>query len=254
MNLLEQIISHKKKEVAERKKQWSIERLQEERLYSRIALSLKKFISNPSKLGVIAEFIRRSPTRGIINDKHSVEAVTKAYKAYGASAISITTDLKYYGGSLDDLVSARDNGLPILRRDFIIDEYQLVESKAFGADAVSLIASCLTREEVMHLIKRGKSLGMEVILEIENETELEYINDLVSMVCIRNDSAFDLDQTIQLGSQLPPGKLKIAGIDINGAGDVRLLKQGGYDGFLIGEYFMRQENPMMAFKEFSYTY
>ena len=129
MKILEEIIANKKKEIAGRKKQWSIERLEKERFFTRETYSLKKFIADPGKTGVIAEFKRRSPSKGIINDRNSVEAVTKAYAAYGASGISVLTDMKYFGGSLDDLVSARDNGVPLLRKEFIIDEYRLSNQK-----------------------------------------------------------------------------------------------------------------------------
>ena len=138
------IIEHKKREISLRKIEWPFNRLEKERFYTRNPLSLLKFLKNKTRPGIIAEYCRKTLDGKDLNDGFSVEAVTKAYKAYGAAAISIATDQKYSGGSLDDLYGARDNGLPVLRKDFIIDEYQLIESKAFGADAILLMASILT--------------------------------------------------------------------------------------------------------------
>jgi indole-3-glycerol phosphate synthase len=256
MNILEEIITNKKKEVAERKQQWSIAMLEKERFFSRDTFSLKKSILDPNKTGVIAEYKRRSPSKGIINDRNSVEAVTKAYAAYGASGISILTDLKFFGGSLDDLISARDNGVPLLRKEFIIDEYQLYESKAFGADAILLIAACLTKEEVLHLSSVARSLSLEVLLELHTKNEINHINENISLVGVNNrnlkDFKVDLDHSIQLASLIPGDKVKIAESGINSVEDTRHLKKSGFDGFLIGELFMQQANPMMAFKNFSY--
>src|SRR5919199_1679538 len=130
MNILETIIEHKKGEVAQRKQDWPVAVLEQERFFSRPTFSLKKFLLNERKTGIIAEYKRRSPSKGVINNRDSVEAVTKAYFGYGASGISILTDHEFFGGSLDDLVAARDNSLPLLRKDFMIDEYQIVEAKA----------------------------------------------------------------------------------------------------------------------------
>ncbi|RYZ45233.1 MAG: indole-3-glycerol-phosphate synthase TrpC, partial [Chitinophagaceae bacterium] len=143
MNILETIIEHKKGEVAQRKQDWPVAVLEKERHFSRPCLSLKKTLLDERKTGIIAEYKRQSPSKGIINNRDSVEAVTKAYFGYGASGISILTDHRFFGGSLDDLVAARDNGIPLLRKDFMIDEYQLIEAKAFGADVILLIAACL---------------------------------------------------------------------------------------------------------------
>jgi indole-3-glycerol phosphate synthase len=256
MKILEEIIENKKLEVARRKKEWSLERLEKEMFFSRKTLSLRKSILDSAKTGVIAEYKRRSPSKGLINNRHSVEAVTKAYTAYGASGISVLTDLKYFGGSLDDLVASRDNGVPLLRKDFIIDEYQVIESRAFGADAILLIAACLSKEEVVYLTKVANSIGLEVLLELHSDSELEHVNDLVSLVGINNrdlkDFSVDLSHSARLISHLDSEKIKIAESGINSVQDVHFLKKIGFDGFLIGEYFMKQENPMQAFKNFTY--
>jgi indole-3-glycerol phosphate synthase len=256
MNILQEIIENKKAELVKRKKEWSISRLEQERFFSRKTLSLKSSVLDPGKLGVIAEYKRRSPSKGVINNTHSVEAVTKAYAAYGASGISVLTDLKYFGGSLDDLVAARDNGIPVLRKEFIIDEYQLIESKAFGADAILLIAACLSKTEVAHLSSVAGFLGLEILLELHDESELDHINENIDLVGINNrnlkDFKVDLDHSVRLAKKLPADKTKIAESGIHSVQDLQYLKQSGFDGFLIGELFMKQENPMMAFKNFSY--
>jgi indole-3-glycerol phosphate synthase len=256
MNILEEIIEYKKTEVASLKKQRSLNELEKERYFKRNTLSLSKYIKDPQRTGIIAEFKRRSPSKGIINNRNSVEAVTRAYTAYGASGISILTDHKFFGGSLDDLTSARDNHVPLLRKEFIIDAYQVYETKAFGADAILLIAACLTKEAVLELTLLAKTLNLEVLLEIHDETELDHINDQVNLVGVnnRNLKSFEvsLDNSIRLVQMIGDRFLKIAESGINGVDDVRLLKKAGFDGCLIGEYFMKQENPMMTFKNFSY--
>lgn len=256
MNILADIIENKKQELVRRKKEWPLARLEQERLYTRKILSLKKSILDPSKTGVIAEFKRRSPSKGIINNRNSVEAVTKAYAAYGASGISVLTDFKYFGGTPDDLVAARDNGVPLLRKEFIINEYQVIESRAFGADAILLIAACLSKEEVYHLAKLAHSVGLEILLELHKESELDHINEFITLAGINNrnleDFKVDLHHSVRLSSKLPPGTIKIAESGIQSVKDVHDLKNAGFNGFLIGELFMKQENPMEAFKNFSY--
>ncbi|RYZ18887.1 MAG: indole-3-glycerol-phosphate synthase, partial [Chitinophagaceae bacterium] len=151
MNILETIIGRKKIEVAQRKEEFPISELEKQRFFNRPSLSLKKSLLDERKTGIIAEYKRKSPSKGIINDRDSVEAVTRAYFGYGASGISVLTDHEFFGGSLDDLMAARDNSIPLLRKDFMIDAYQLVEAKAFGADVILLIAANLTPQQVRTL-------------------------------------------------------------------------------------------------------
>lgn len=256
MNILEEIIAHKKIEVAQRKSERSISELEKERFFPRQTLSLKKFLLDEKKTGIIAEYKRRSPSKGIINDRDSVEAVTRAYFGYGASGISILTDHEFFGGSLDDLVAARDNSIPLLRKDFTIDEYQVTEAKAFGADVILLIAACLTPVEVKSLSEVAKSLGLEVLLELHDETELEHICDTVDMVGVNNRNLktfkVDLEHSVRLAEKIDDKYIKVAESGINDVKNIQYLKQHGFRGFLIGEYFMKQASPMMAFKEFSY--
>lgn len=256
MNILETIIEHKKEEVAQRKLDWPVAALENERFFNRETFSLKKFLLDSRKTGVIAEYKRKSPSKGIINNRDSVEAVTKAYFGYGASGISILTDREFFGGTLDDLVAARDNSLPLLRKDFMIDEYQIIEAKAFGADVILLIAACLSPQQVKTLSATAKKLGLEVLLELHNESELEHICDTVDLVGVNNRNLknfeVDLAHSVRLAQQIDDRFIKVAESGINDVKNIHYLKQHGFRGFLIGEYFMKQPSPMMAFKDFSY--
>jgi len=256
MNILETIIAKKKIEVAQRKEDFPINELEKQRFFNRPTLSLKKSLLDERKTGIIAEYKRRSPSKGVINDRDSVEAVTRAYFGYGASGISVLTDHEFFGGSLDDLVAARDNSIPLLRKDFMIDEYQIIEAKAFGADVILLIAANLTPEEVKTLSASAKNLGLEVLLELHDESELEHICDTVDLVGVnnRNLKTFEvnLEHSVRLAQKIDDKFIKVAESGINDVKNIQYLKQHGFKGFLIGEYFMKQASPMMAFKDFTY--
>jgi indole-3-glycerol phosphate synthase len=257
MNILEQIIAEKHKEVAQRKETFPPDQLPSGRFFGRATLSLKKFLRNERKTGIIAEYKRKSPSKGIINSRNSVEAVTKAYFGYGASGISILTDYPFFGGSLDDLISARDNALPLLRKDFVIDTYQIFEAKAFGADVILLIAACLTPAQVKEFTTVAHDLGLEVLLELHGEEELGHLAPEVDLVGVNNRNLknfeVDLEHSIRMASLIGHGFIRIAESGIGSVETVRLLRAEGFEGFLMGEYFMKQENPMQAFKEFSYA-
>lgn len=257
MNILEQIVAYKRKEVDQRKKEVDIKTLEDQRFFSRKTFSLKQFIVNSTKTGIIAEYKRKSPSKGIINDRDSVESVTRMYSAYGASGISVLTDYNFFGGSLDDLVAARDNEVPLLRKDFMIDEYQIIEAKAFGADVILLIAACLSPSEVKQLATSAKKLELEVLLELHDESELEHICGEVDLVGVNNRNLknfeVDLEHSIRMAEKLGNGFTKIAESGINDVRNIRYLKQHGFNGFLIGEYFMKQQDPGKAFKEFTYS-
>lgn len=256
MNILEKIIEQKRKEVDQRKREVSLEELEEGRYFKHPVHSLKKSILDPQKTGIIAEYKRRSPSKGVINNRDSVEAVTRAYTAYGASGVSVLTDYDFFGGSLDDLLSARDNGVPLLRKDFMIDEYQVVEAKAYGADVILLIAACLSPQRVQELAAKAKELGLEVLLELHDESELAHICDAVDLVGVnnRNLKTFEvnLEHSIRLAEKIEDKFVKVAESGINDVNNIKYLKQHGFQGFLIGEYFMKQESPMEAFKNFVY--
>ena len=254
MNILDTIIGCKKSEVRIRKSEVSIAELEKRELFSRQVLSLNDFLLDESRTGVIAEFKRKSPSKGIINDKADVVEVTKGYTRNGASCLSVLTDEHFFGGSDEDLIKARINDVPILRKDFIIDEYQLIEAKSIGADVILLIAACLSVAEAKHLASFAKDLGLEVLLELHAEEELGHICDETSIIGInnRNLKTFDVDieRSLRMAEQIPSGKIKIAESGIDSIESILLFREHGFKGFLIGEYFMKQPDPTIAFAEF----
>jgi indole-3-glycerol phosphate synthase len=254
MNILEEIIKFKKKEVDERKTKTSVHQLESSGFFERKTLSLKSFVSDRKRSGIIAEFKRRSPSKGVINNRSAVAEVTGAYALHGASGLSVLTDQKYFGGSPEDLIAARINPVPVLRKDFTIDEYQVIEAKAIGADVILLIAACLTPSEVKSLARTAKDLELEVLLELHDENEVDHICDEVDLIGVNNRNlktfSVDLDQSIRLAEKIGHGKLKIAESGIHDHQTIHHLRQNGFDGFLMGEYFMKQEDPGAAFKNF----
>ncbi|TAD90378.1 MAG: indole-3-glycerol phosphate synthase TrpC [Bacteroidetes bacterium] len=255
MDLLKEIVAHKHTEVARRKQNISQDRLKKSGYFKMECDSLVAALGYESSTGIIAEFKRKSPSKGVINDIADVGYVVSEYDTYGAAAVSILTDKKYFGGSLGDIPDSRDSALcPILRKDFIVDEYQVYETKACGADVMLLIAACLTPDTVRHLAGLAKSLGLEVLLEIHTEAELEHICPEVDVVGINNRNLrnfeVDLEHSIQLASKLPPDKPKIAESGISNTDTILTLEQHGFSGFLIGETFMKHPQPEIAFAEF----
>jgi indole-3-glycerol phosphate synthase len=254
MNILEEIIEYKKEEVKSRKAIVKAADLEKRELFSRTVLSLKDFLLDRSRTGIIAEFKRRSPSKGVINPDVDVLEVTKGYTENGASCLSVLTDEHFFGGSDDDLIKARINEIPILRKDFIIDEYQLVEAKSIGADVILLIAACLTVNEVKRLASFAKNLGLEVLLELHAEEELAHICDETDVIGInnRNLKTFDVDieRSLRMAERIPFPKFKIAESGISSVNDILLFKKHGFQGFLIGENFMKVTDPTIAFAEF----
>lgn len=254
MNILENIIEYKRAEVAISKKHVPVEELKQRKFFTRDTLSLKRFLLDETKTGIIAEFKRRSPSKGIINNDVDVSEVTGAYTRYGASGLSVLTDEEFFGGSADDLARARINPIPILRKDFIIDEYQLLESRAMGADVILLIAACLTADCVKELASFAKTLQLEVLLEIHVEDELQHICDEVDLVGVNNRDlktfSVNINRSIELGRKIPADKIKIAESGIDDVETIRQFKEAGFKGFLMGEKFMKAENPGEAFKHF----
>ena len=254
MNILDKIIAHKKIEVAAAKEKVAAAKLQQTIFYTRQTLSLKQFLLDETKTGIIAEFKRKSPSKGIINGTADVVEVTTAYTANGASCLSVLTDKNFFGGSAADLQQARINNIPILRKDFIIDEYQVTEARAMGADVILLIAACLSPERVKELAVFAKSLQLEVLLEIHTEEELQHICDAVEIVGINNRDlktfTVDINKSIELGKKIPADKLKIAESGINSIETICTFKNAGFKGFLIGENFMKEPDPTIAFAAF----
>ena len=255
MNILDKIIEHKKKEVAERKKIRPVADLEELDFFRTKCDSLKRSLTGKNGTGIIAEFKRKSPSKGIINDTAEISDVLDAYATKGASGISILTDEKYFGGTLDDIYDHRAAiRTPVLRKDFIVDEYQIIESKAIGADVILLIAACLTPTEVNLLSHFAKSLGLEVLLELREENELEHICEDTELVGInnRNLKTFEvnIDQGLKMADKIPDNKIKIAESGIESVDDIIMFRENGFEGFLIGELFMKEKDPAIAFAEF----
>ena len=254
LNILETIIASKRSEVKRRKGEKSFRELESAASFSRKTISLKQSILDPLKTGIIAEFKRKSPSKGVINASADVVAVTKGYSTKGASALSILTDEAFFGGSTEDLEKARVNEIPILSKDFIIDEYQVVETESMGADAVLLIAACLSVTEVERLAAFAKNLGLEVLLELHAEEELRHVCEDTELVGINNRDlksfTVDLDRSLAMSKKIPANKIKVAESGIHSALQIKLFRENGYNGFLIGEQFMKQSDPVKAFGEF----
>ncbi len=254
MNILDKIIEHKKAEVVVAKQRQPEAFLKQLPGFSRSTFSLKQFLLDESKTGIIAEFKRQSPSKGIINNTADVVEVTKAYTGLGASCLSVLTDEKFFGGSNEDVQKARVNEIPILRKEFIIDEYQVLEAKAIGADVILLIAACLSPERVKVLAAYAKSLGLEVLLEIHQEDELQHICGDTEMVGVNNRDlktfTVDINRSIELSKKIPGDKIKIAESGIHDVETIGIFKNAGFKGFLIGENFMKQPDPTIAFAAF----
>lgn len=253
-DILSEIIANKRFEVDIQKQAISIEQLEEGLHNLPPTRSMRQALAN-SPTGIIAEFKRRSPSKDWIKEEARPEEIVPAYAAAGASALSILTDEKFFGGSLRDIRTARPLvDLPILRKDFIIDEYQLYQARIVGADAVLLIAAALKQERCRELAAKAHELGLEVLLEIHHADELPYITKEINMVGInnRNLGTFhtDVENSFQLAGQLPKETLLISESGISDSETVKRLHRAGFRGFLIGETFMRTPSPGNTLKEF----
>ncbi len=256
MDILEKIVAQKRKEIEKFKPFSPVERFEKKGFFWEIPnRSLVQRLWMPGSTGIIAEFKRKSPSKGWFKSKElEVEPVVTAYNKE-AAGISVLTDDDFFGGDLDDLIQAKVvTDIPVLRKDFIIDPWQIAESKAFGADVVLLIAACLTPAQVKEFALYAKSIGLESILEIHGEEELGHLCDEVSMVGInnRNLKTFDVDihTSLELVQKIPAGKPVIAESGIQNAETIVTLRKAGFRGFLIGENFMKADNPAIAFAEF----
>jgi indole-3-glycerol phosphate synthase len=253
MTILAEIVAYKRKEVEEREATHPIKLLEQSLYFNSDCMSLKKYILREDKSGIIAEFKRKSPSKGIINAYADVEKVTIGYMQAGASALSVLTDNHFFGGKNEDLITARKfNFCPILRKDF--SEYQIIEAKSIGADAILLIAAILTKEKISRFSKLAFQLGMEVLLEVHTQEELDKYIPEISLVGInnRNLNTFEVDfeNSIRLANQLPKNTLKIAESGISNPQRIAELKSHGFDGFLIGENFMKTAEPEVTAKKF----
>lgn len=256
MNILENIIRKKREEVENNKLLYPTALLEKSIYFDTQTVSMKAYLQRENKSGIIAEIKRKSPSKGMINKYISVERTSIGYMQAGASALSVLTDKEFFGGSNEDLTTARRyNYCPILRKDFIISDYQIVEAKSIGADVILLIASVLSKEELKSLASFAKSLKMEVLLEVHNERELDHgLNEYIDLVGVNNrnleDFTVDINISKILASKIPSEMVKISESGIHSAETIRDLKKHGYSGFLIGEAFMRSSRPERACAEF----
>jgi len=255
MNILDKIIHDKRREIELKKSQIPIREFEKSVLFGRETVSLSQNLNN-SNTGIIAEHKRRSPSKSEINYSFSVEEVVKGYEKAGACGISVLTDGKYFGGSNDDVLLARATvNIPILRKEFIVSEYQILEAKALGADVILLIAAVLNPIEIRTLSNTARSLGLEVLLEVHNQQELEMsITPSLDMIGVnnRNLKTFEvsLDYSKALSSLIPSEFVKVSESGIYDIATVKELQQYGFKGFLIGENFMRSDNPGKAAAHF----
>lgn len=248
MNILDKIVADKRKEVDLRKSLIPVSQLEDSVLFERKSLSLTTALRD-SNTGIIAEHKRRSPSKSVINQGLNVQDVAKGYENARVCGMSVLTDGKYFGGSLDDLLLARAAAdIPLLRKEFIIDEYQILEAKAHGADVILLIAAILNRDEIKTLSEMAKGLGLDVLLEVHNEAELhKSIMPSLDMLGVnnRNLKTFEvnLETSKSLSTQIPDDFVKVSESGISSIEAIKDLKQYGYQGFLIGENFMKTDNP-----------
>ena len=255
MNILEKIVAHKKIEVAEAILQSPFAHLEKRDLFSRTTLSLKDRLLDPNHLGIIAEFKRQSPSKGIINATAIPQQVAQAYQKAGVAGMSVLTDKEFFGGNVQDFHAARELlEIPMLRKDFMISEYQIVEAKSIGADVVLLIAECLSKQAVYDLAKLARSLELDVLLEVHSEKQLSKINPFISIVGInnRNLETFEvsIDHSIELFDKIPADFARISESGISDPNNIVTLKKVGFDGFLIGENFMKTDDPGLSCQQF----
>ncbi|AGW86175.1 Indole-3-glycerol phosphate synthase [Blattabacterium sp. (Nauphoeta cinerea)] len=254
MNILEKIVFIKQKEVYNNKIVHPTKKLENSSLFKRKTLSLVKNIKK-SHTGIIAEFKCKSPSKGIINHTVSVEKVVKDYESAGVSGVSILTDQHFFSGSNENLEKSRSIiSIPILRKDFIIDEYQIIESKSMGADVILLIAGILSKKQIKNFSKIAKSIDLEVIIEIHNEFEIDKITENLDIVGVnnRNLQTFIVNHhnCLKLSSKIPNNYIKIAESGISDINFILKLRKQGFKGFLIGEYFMKKKDPGKICKYF----
>ncbi|HLO59282.1 MAG TPA: indole-3-glycerol phosphate synthase TrpC [Bacteroidales bacterium] len=255
MTILDEIIAFKKEEITEARKKFPESRLQNSKLFRRKVLPMTESLLSPDKTGIIAEFKRMSPSKGMINADCSIEEVITGYFRCGASGLSVLTDNHFFGGNNDDLKRARElTSIPVLRKDFIIDQYQITEARAIGADLILIIAAAVSRSQADELAAYARSLDLQVLLEVHNADELNYVSNNVNIVGVNNRDLktfkIDIETSVNLACEIPDGFLKISESGITSPLVYKKLKGCGYNGFLIGENFMRTPEPAKAFADF----
>lgn len=255
MHILDKIYHYKKKEVAQRKKQTSIEELKQKIFFSRTCYSIEAALKNSSSK-IIAEFKRKSPSKANINLDAKVYEVVPAYEKAGAAGISVLTDEHFFGGSLEFLFEARNAvNVPLLQKDFIVDPYQIYEAKAYGADFILLIAAILSMQEIQQFSTLAQELGLEVLVEVHDEEELQKVFfTSINLIGVnnRNLKTFEVDiaKSKELMHQIPSEFVKITESGIDSVESFHFLKEAGFEGFLMGEKFMREQEPGQALENF----
>ncbi len=256
MNILDTIVAHKHREVNARKTVVPVRELEKRVLFQRPVVSIKKHLTDVNASGIIAEFKRKSPSKGIINATANADHTTMRYMQAGASALSVLTDQNFFGGSDEDFLAARAvNNSPMLRKDFMVDEYQILEAKSIGADVILLIAASLQPATIQELTSFAHSLEMEVLLEVHNEEELlENLNTGADLIGVNNRNLKTFEVSIEVSKQLypliPKEVIKISESGIDTAQSVLELKRLGFQGFLMGQKFMEQSDPGLACQNF----
>ncbi len=253
MDILKKIIDYKKPVIEERKELIPIKLLEKSIYFNTPVVSMREYLLRENASGIIAEFKKKSPSKGDINKYADVEDVTLGYMQAGASALSVLTDEHFFGGKNEDLTKARKyNFCPILRKDFIFDDYQIYEAKSIGADIILLIAEVLTKDQILQLSSTAKRLGLEVLLELHNTNQISKINDNIDIVGVNNRNLKTFEVSIEnsksIAQSLPDDMLRISESGISSANDILELKEYGYHGFLIGERFMKAPRPHEACK------
>ncbi|QTN39269.1 indole-3-glycerol phosphate synthase TrpC [Cryomorphaceae bacterium] len=252
MNILDEIIAHKRAEVAESKEIRPVKLLEKSIFFETDCVSMKQYITRPDKVGIIAEIKRASPSTGTLHEHVDVEQLSIGYMQAGASALSVLSDSKYFSGSLKDVEVARKfNYCPILRKDFVVSEYQIIEAKSSGADCILLIAAALSPQQSKSLAGFARSLGLEVLLEVHNEIEIQdHLNEHLNLVGVNNRDlktfSTSIENSIRLSSLIPDHFCRISESGIKSAKEVLTLKEVGFQGFLIGGYFMQHAQPERA--------
>ncbi|NOU60195.1 indole-3-glycerol phosphate synthase TrpC [Marinifilum caeruleilacunae] len=254
-NILDRIVQKKLAEVAVQKMKQPIYQVMSEKNFKRKCYSAKESIRKAGASGVIAEFKRQSPSKGVINGTAKPNEVVGKYQKAGASMVSVLTDESFFGAKSEDFETARKTlQIPLLRKEFIVDPYQIYQSKAMGADVVLLIAAILTPQRCKDFAFLAKELGMEVLLELHDESELQHVNKFVDLVGINNRNlktfAVDTDKSIQLAGKLPEDMIRVAESGLSSSGIVKEMRDKGFQAFLMGEYFMKQSSPGDACREF----
>ncbi|WP_179022482.1 indole-3-glycerol phosphate synthase TrpC [Winogradskyella forsetii] len=255
MNILDKIVKDKRKEVELKKEFIPIAAYEQLPYFGMKTTSLSKKL-RASNSGIIAEFKRKSPSKSIINNTALVEDVAIGYEMAGVCGMSVLTDEIYFGGTMDDLINAREScSLPLLRKEFIIDEYQIIEAKAIGADAILLIAAILTKAEIKNFSEFAKRLNLDVLLEVHNEDELhKSIMPSLDMLGVNNRNLKTFEVSLEISKELstliPDDFVKVSESGISSVEAIKELQPFGYQGFLIGENFMKTDNPGESAKQF----